>query len=138
MEFEKIFIGLSVVVMIFAVGLLLYTDGASHYSVAVENSSFLRLSNDTINLAAKQKEMSDKITGGEVSQDNAIDNMIYGGILAVRSIVTSISTLGNMGGILSQELGNYLGYPVIVTSIVGIISFIFIVSLVYLIMRINK
>lgn len=138
MEFQKVFVGLSIVLLIFTVGLLLYADGAANYGVTIEEGSFNAIANQSIDLAAKQQDMTDKITGGEVSQDNAIDNMIYGASLAIRSLTTSIGALGTIGSSLIIELGALAGYPIVGSTILVIVAFLFIAGIIYLIMRINK
>lgn len=138
MDFDKAFIGLSLLLLVFIIGVNLVAEGTVNYGLQTDNSSLIRVSNQSIALSEKQQELTSKLTSGDIEQNNAVENMIYGASLAIRSMATSVGSFGSIGASIMLELGSLAGYPILALTIINILAFALISGLIYLILRISK
>lgn len=134
-KLEAIFIALIVFTMVFQVGLDFYTENLSNYNVSGDTSKFGSLSNTLKgSYDAQQQDMKSKITGGTVSDSNAVDDMVKGGYTAGRvNVFAAGVTALNATNIIAKETGLI---PTIYTWALGAFITISVIwGLIYLIMR---
>jgi hypothetical protein len=137
MDTENIVVSIFWFVCIVGVGALLYAEIAPNYNVPSQTGSFTKVQNATVNLNKLQSDMVTQLTKNGGS-GNIVYDMMIGANLAWKLLLSTIDTIGKLLGVLVLEMGGFLGYPVILASIIAIIGFSFIIALILLIAKIIK
>lgn len=138
MKLEMFVIGFAAFGLIFLLGLGIYSEGLNTYNVDVDTStSFGKISYNVKELYGYSIDTKDKLTGGAVSDTDAVNEMIAGGYKGIRTspfrsltIATNITqtlvTETPMSGIVS---------PFIIQFILLVLTVLVIFTIIYLIFR---
>ena len=137
MKLEMFIIAFAAFGLIFLLGLGIYSEGLNVYNVDVDtSSSFGKISSNVKQLYGYNIDTKDKLTGGTVSDTDAVDEMIAGGYKGIRtspfrslSIATNITqtlvTETPMSGMVSPFIIQFLLLTLTVLVIFAIIYLIF-------------
>lgn len=136
MRLEDLYIGAALAVMVMSGALFILTQQSINYNVTFDNSSFSRVTQQSVDLYQSSSDMKDQISGGQVSETSAFDNMLSGVYLALRSLMSTFGLIGTMGTALFREFA--FVHPIIMTTMFGIVTFLFVMAIIYLVFRVYK
>jgi hypothetical protein len=132
-KLENLWISIGILVVIMTVGSRIFEEGLSRYNVVGDESAFGKVSTELRNVYDADLNMKDKITGGTVTDDDAVNQMTKGGYTAIRNNPFTItSTAINTTMVIAKESGmvdpiwNWvLGFILISLVVLSIIYLIF-------------
>lgn len=137
MKLEGFFIGITILTMVFALGLGIIGESMSNYSINdFNNGSFSNVINKSVDLYKTQNELKSNIMTRKTSELSAWDAMIQGGYLAIQSIINSFGVTGDILSALAMEL--HFVNPIIIGTTIAIIAVLIILAVVYIIMRVGN
>lgn len=122
-KLEYLFIGVLLFGLVFVLGLGFLTEALSFYNVQADTST--TFGKMTYNLKAiydYQDSMKEKIQGGTVTDESAVDEMVKGGYTGTRTgPFNALTIAGNATMTLAQEVGfidpNILSFLMTIFSI---------------------
>jgi hypothetical protein len=128
MKLEMAFIGALLFGLVFVAGLNLYGEGLSKYNKDIDTSStFGKMSYNLQGVYDFQQDSKDKLQGGIVTDESAVDEMVKGGYTGIRANpFFAMSVAANATQTLAQETGyvspEILGWAMAVLSILIVFS----------------
>jgi len=113
-KIEMMFIGVLLFGLVWILCLNIYADGLSNYNVDVDtDSTFGKMGSNLKQIYDIQDSMKTQIEGGEVSDEDAVDEMIKGGYTSIRSgPFSALKVATNATMVLAQETG-FISSPII-------------------------
>ena len=138
MKLEMMFIGALIFGLVFVVGLGIYGEGLSEYDVSVDtNSTFGQMTHNLKRIYDIQDSTKDQIQGGEVTDADAVDEMIKGGYTGVRSNpFTALTVAANASMTLGKETG-FVSAPII-GFFMAVLSILVLFAIIALIFRFQQ
>jgi len=137
MKLEMFIIAISLFGLVFLLGLGIYGEGLNIYNVDVDtSSSFGRISSNIQQLYGYSLDTKDKLTGGQVSDTDAVNEIIAGGYTGIRTnpfkslaIATNVTqtlvTETTMSGMISPYIIQFIILTLTILVIFAIMYFIF-------------
>lgn len=105
-KLENLWISIGILVVVMTIGSRFIAEGLSKYDVNGDDSAFGRVSNELKYVYDTDINMKDKITGGTVTDDDAVNQMTKGGYTAIRNNPFTItSTAINTTMVIARESG---------------------------------
>jgi len=131
MRIEHIFIGIAVFIMVFALGLNLYNDQISKYSLTDNSDKFVKIVNESLDgtVIRLQKSTQDQTISTEDTESSAYKSNVP----AVREIDTGVPKIINIITNYNTETG--LIPMFIIDSFIWIIWILAMVFILYMFMR---
>lgn len=138
MKLEMAVIAFAAFGLVFLLGLGIYSEGLNIYNVEVDtSSSFGKISSNVKELYGYSIDTKDKLTGGQVSDESAVDEMIRGGYTGIRtSPFRSLTIATNLTQTMVTEtpLSGMIS-PFIIQFILLVLTILVIFAIMYLIFR---
>lgn len=138
MKIEMFIIAFAAFGLVFLLGIGIYGEGLRIYDVDVDTSStFGKVSSNIKQLYGYSLETKEQLTGGKVSDTDAVDDMIAGGYKGIRTSPFKTLTIAtNLTQTLVTETDmSGLVSPLIVQFIMLTLTVLVIFAIVYLIFR---
>ncbi len=138
MKLEMFIIGFAAFGLVFLLGVGVLSEGLNFYNVEMDtDSSFGKVSSNVKELYGYSLDTKDKIEGGTVSDEDAVNEMIAGGYKGIRTspfrslamatnITQTMVTETPMAGMIS---------PFIIQFILLVLTVLVIFTIIYLIFR---
>jgi len=135
MKLEMAFIGALLFGLIFVTGLNLYGEGLSNYDKDIDTSStWGKMSYNLKGVYDFQNDAKDKLQGGVVTDESAVDEMVKGGYTGIRANpFFAMSVAANATQTLAQETG-YIS-PEVLSWGMAVFSILVIFSIIALVFR---
>lgn len=132
MKLEMMFIGGLLFGLVFALGAGILGEGLSRYNIDSDTSTtFGKMSYSLKSVYDYQDNVKDKLQGGEVTDQDAVDQMIKGGYIGVRSSPFNALTVATNASMhLAQETG------FVDAKIIGFLIFVMITLVTFAIVAI--
>lgn len=134
MKIESVLIGAALIGLVFVIGLNLLVETASNYSVATDtDNNFGKITSDLESSYKYGEDMKEKVQGGAITDENAVDEMVAGGFKGIKynplraaSVVTNTSTaIMKETGLVDANIIRFVTYTVMVLVLLAVVLFIF-------------
>lgn len=137
-KLENIWFAIAFMVVGITVVLAFYNETTANYGIPSDNSSLSKINTKLNEIYSPSLDMKSKIQGGEVTSDDAVNNMMYGGYTAVRNNPFTVAAIGlNATNIMVNEaspmLGGINGIFVIAIGTIIVVSIAF--AILYMLFR---
>jgi hypothetical protein len=136
MKLENFYVGVSLFVLIFSLLAVVYGESIGKYNIQDYNSSsFSRVTAKAISLDNTQQQLQDKLANQKTSENNALDNMVQGGYLALQSIMGSFGIVGDLITAVGTEM--HFISPSIIGWVIGLLAVVLFITILYIIMKVR-